>query len=363
MTEHSISSELPALYRAFLPEIFTDPIPRESLATCDNCAMCVAADGSTPRSARYFLPNLKCCTFFPDLPNYLVGALLADGDPALEEGRDRVRERIRSRVGVTPFGVLPPKSYHLIYNHADNKAFGRASSLLCPYYHRTHNNCTIWKYRNAVCSTFFCKFVAGSDGKKLWKEVKGYLSEAQAVLSAYALHRQGYDAERLAENPLADHEEKPRLSLFDLEETADEVAYAKTWGTWANREEQLYLACFEEVRKLTPDRFQNLMGFRGQLGRETLEARRRQVIEPELPTRLCRRGAIDSKPLDGDRILIDSINGFIAMPRLVMDVLDLFDGVRSTEEVVSLAETQLGIELDHALVVTLYQNGLLQADG
>ena len=37
-----------------------------------------------------FEPSTKCCTFLPELPNFLVGAMLADTDPAAAEGRASV---------------------------------------------------------------------------------------------------------------------------------------------------------------------------------------------------------------------------------------------------------------------------------
>jgi hypothetical protein len=67
-----------------MAELLGGIIPRESRASCDNCAMCAvggAGQQSAPR-AYFFDPLVKCCSFVPDLPNFLVGGILSDADPA-----------------------------------------------------------------------------------------------------------------------------------------------------------------------------------------------------------------------------------------------------------------------------------------
>src|SRR3954454_5365908 len=104
---------LPVLYRPLLPAFFDTEAPAEEKATCGSCAMCPppGAEGD----GAYFRPDVKCCTYHPRLPNYLVGALLADDDPALAEGRRRV-EGVRGVGGgmrgpnrLPPLGGAPPR--------------------------------------------------------------------------------------------------------------------------------------------------------------------------------------------------------------------------------------------------------------
>ena len=47
----------------------------------------------------FFHRDTKCCTYLPDLPNFLVGRILEDPDPALAPGRASVERRIDARVG------------------------------------------------------------------------------------------------------------------------------------------------------------------------------------------------------------------------------------------------------------------------
>src|SRR5687767_8577752 len=63
---------MPRLFEKWLSQAFKSPIPRESKAHCADCPMCGA------EAAERFNPSTKCCTYVPDLPNFLVGAILSD---------------------------------------------------------------------------------------------------------------------------------------------------------------------------------------------------------------------------------------------------------------------------------------------
>ena len=95
----TLRETFPRVYAGLLPGFFDHPAPEEKKATCDACAMCPPAGEPTVEGVVYFRPDAKCCTFTPRLPNYLVGAILSDPNPAMAEGRRRVRARIAQRVG------------------------------------------------------------------------------------------------------------------------------------------------------------------------------------------------------------------------------------------------------------------------
>src|SRR5260221_469601 len=116
----------------------------------------------------------------------MTGTLLLDeerGGTIPRRGRDPrliarpapTPKRVASRVAVDPMGVHPPAAYTLLYDRARG-AFGRASSLRCPLYDAPTGACTVWRHREATCSTWFCKYVAGADGRQFWTAVKTYLS-------------------------------------------------------------------------------------------------------------------------------------------------------------------------------------------
>ncbi|MFN7131208.1 MAG: hypothetical protein ACK4N5_03945, partial [Myxococcales bacterium] len=246
----SILDTLPALYRDLLPPFFRSPIPEETKATCAACPMCASggADRVDPVDgvARTFRPDTKCCTYHPRLPNYLVGALLADSDPALEEGRRRVRAKLASGVGVHPLWLKPPARFTLLYGNG-RQFFGRTESLRCPYYDVGGGGCTIWKFRESVCSTFYCRYVAGADGRRFWMSLKSFLALVELQLSRYAvlqllpeLVHEAKDKEEILSGPGGP------LGADDLDERPlPPKAHAALWGEWSGREEALYRAAFD----------------------------------------------------------------------------------------------------------------------
>ena len=79
MTSPKGGEPLPPLYANWMAELLGGIIPRESRASCDNCAMCAvggAGQQSAPRPY-FFDPLVKCCSYVPDLPNFLVGGIFA----------------------------------------------------------------------------------------------------------------------------------------------------------------------------------------------------------------------------------------------------------------------------------------------
>ncbi|HET9234949.1 MAG TPA: hypothetical protein VFP10_12480, partial [Candidatus Eisenbacteria bacterium] len=71
-------SALPPLYAAWMEKILPGKIPSENNATCDNCAMCAPEDQTPQSSGFFFDPHVKCCSYLPELYNFLVGGILAD---------------------------------------------------------------------------------------------------------------------------------------------------------------------------------------------------------------------------------------------------------------------------------------------
>src|SRR3954447_17812429 len=114
-----ILDSLPVLYADLFPDFFRKEIPAETKATCTSCAMCPSSASGAVESvdgvSRLFRPDTKCCTYYPKLPNYLVGALLSDTRDELGEGRRRVGEKLASRAGVTPQWARPTARYYLLY--------------------------------------------------------------------------------------------------------------------------------------------------------------------------------------------------------------------------------------------------------
>lgn len=265
MTPHapSLRSLLPDAVKALVPDSFDQPLVPEPRATCGDCAMCSKSDDTESPLSDFFRPDTKCCTYHPILPNYLVGALLANTDPSFDEGRRRIRAKIEQRIGVSPGWIRMPRKYEVLLE-ASRAAFGRSTVLRCPYYEQTSGNCTIWRFRESVCSTFFCKHARGATAHTFWMALKGYLNVIEKTLSLWSSH---------AVCPEAREPVPPRTKL-DVEDLEDRPphpeVYEKLWAGWAGREEAFYVACFEHVRDISREDFAALVDD-SEDGKEALE--------------------------------------------------------------------------------------------
>ena len=203
---------LPELYHPLLPDVFDVLAPTEQKATCASCAMCPPKDAPAPAAdVTYFRPDAKCCTYEPRLPSYLVGAILADERPDLAEGRSRIRAKIAARSGTTPQWIAPPAKREVLFGAAWRNAFGRSLVLLCPYFARDSGLCTIWRHREAVCSTFFCKYDAAADGQQFWGSVRALVGYVERVVSLYVTREllPGYQPQTDSDLTLEELEDRP----------------------------------------------------------------------------------------------------------------------------------------------------------
>src|ERR1700735_2429640 len=105
------SSPLPPVQAAWISEIVGGPIPAETQATCDDCAMCNQVDPA----ASSFNPETKCCTYLPSLAHFLVGQVRVEDGTAGAAGRESVRARIAAGIGVTPLGLDKAPAYDALY--------------------------------------------------------------------------------------------------------------------------------------------------------------------------------------------------------------------------------------------------------
>ncbi len=355
-----LRAKLNPIYEPLLGPLFDRPEIVEERATCDNCAMCDHGQG-VQLDVAYFKPDAKCCTYYPMLPNYLVGGILADPDPALEEGRRRLRERIASRIGVTPGWLAPPRKVTVI-SAAARSVFGRSAALRCPYFDiENGGRCTIWKYRENVCTTYFCKFTNGKPGWDFWHALKEYLGHLEVMLSNYAVK---------TIDPLMTEPTIPRLQLTveDLEDRApNDADYASYWSTWRGREEEFYIACYEKVRSVARSDFQRFVDG-SEKGAELLETVRVRWDEMTnrtvLPKNLVRNPKMKERYLD-DAVVVTSYNPFdsFKMDRDLFDVLAHFEAKESVERNLQRLRDEHGAELEPELLAYLYTHGVLVAPG
>jgi hypothetical protein len=204
-----------------------------------------------------FQPNIKCCGYQPELYNFNAGRILADTHPLGEAARTFVRKRIAERVGVTPFSIAQPPVYRTIYENAAG-AFGNAPVLRCPFYvDQDGGLCGVWAHREAVCTTYFCKYEHGAMGRIFWRVMTTLLAAIEYTLKLWLLREAGLDEETQADlwsrQEIERRGARPPLDAATLGNTVDPVRYAKDWGNFLGREEEFYRRCAEIAGGLTWD--------------------------------------------------------------------------------------------------------------
>ena len=351
-----LAERLPALYARLFPELVATEAPVEALATCRNCAM-AAGDDVRP-GALYFAADAKCCTYHPSVPNYLAGALLADADPHLAEGRRRVRERIARRSGISPLGLEPPGDQAQRYERLMPRLFGRVRALRCTFFDTDGGGCTIWPFREATCSTYHCKFVHGADGRAYWDALKGVLGQIQADLSLLAMHRLGIAADRAPGR----HACEPSAEELDGE-PAPEARHRAAFGEWSGREEEYYRRCFEVVSALDPAEARAACGIRLTVREAALAACRDTIAAPSLPDPLLRNPRLETWPGPDGTVTVVGFSGNqpVRLRREVLRLLDDFDGRTPTADVLAGIVSREGLTLSPGLLLRLWQQRLLIA--
>lgn len=351
---------IPELYSNFLSGFFKDAIPKETAAECSDCSMWLNDEGIL-KSRVGFSQEIKCCTHYPNMPNYLIGALLNNKATGLEEGRRRIQTAIRSRIGVVPQGIQRPPKYDLLMKGASPDAFGRSKALVCPYYEEKEGKCTIWPFRNASCSTWFCKHNAGEEGRRFWKSLKQYLKHVETTLIQYSLYKMGLNLQKV----IFAHSSSEALTAQELDELPpDPKAYEAIWGEWVGHEEDFYKNTCFLVGALDREGFGQLTGITHQILLEDLGRKRRNLLNLRPSNMLKRNPKLEVEKLTEDRYALIGYSPLdpIEVPKKVYDMLDFFDGKRSNEEACRLIRQDIGVEPAEDLLYSLYQFRILVDD-
>ena len=359
-------SPLPPLYAGWVDTLLAGPIPHETEATCDDCAMCAPAGAPADVSDVFFDPRTKCCTYIPTLANYLVGRLLADEDPAFAAGRATVETRLRAGVAVTPLGLGQPPTFAVLYENTAPNSFGRSPSLRCPHYlEEQGGRCGVWKHRASVCATWFCKHVRGATGMGFWRTLHQLLGSVERSLSHWCVLELDVGADALAR--LFPAPTRPGRSEMSSRHTLDDVVnlevYRALWGRWDGREAEFYRECSRLVSRLSWDDVVAIGGPDVRVfSRLTTEAYRR-LMSDDIPARL-KVGALNVMRMDRKSCRVWAHDGAdpLELSRALMDLFPYFDG-RPTAEALQAIEAVEGVRIDPALVRRLVDFAILVPHG
>ncbi len=358
---------LAPLHARWLEAALGGKIPSEPHATCENCAMLPVSGGADgERDAVYFNPKTKCCTYLPKLHNFLVGAILADGSPDMAEGRARVVERIGKKVGVTPLWVGAGGAYNLLYDHGDG-VFGHSEAMLCPYYleDRIGGECGIWRHRNSVCMTWFCKHERGDTAKRFWDSARELLTAIEENLAIHCLVTLGFDHAALRVNfPLKLPPSQRRTEAVkgdEIDGTVSPERYRSLWGSWAGREQELYRECDAIVRNLEWKAVERIGGATVALHAQLARAAYDAVTSDALPERL-EVGNLSVIGVGHGTVRLATYSAYdpIDAPAVLLPALPAFDGSKVPDALRAIKKDH-GLVLRRQLVRKLVDYGVLRA--
>jgi hypothetical protein len=336
---------LPPRLAGWAARLLDGPIPRETHATCATCAMASGDPDGDERTS--FDPDLKCCTYLPELPNFTVGAILSSADAA---AREPVRRRIAGRASVTPLGVGQPPQR--VDEAAPPGVFGRDPALLCAHY--AGGQCSIWAHRDSVCATYFCKFQRGGVGLRFWTALRAALATSERALARRCLLDLGLQPSAMA----ALGRLPSTLSVLPAV-AMDAAVYAQIWGGWEGREEAFFLEAARAADGITWDDIERAGGAELAIRAEAARHEYRTLVRPTLPERPVARSIL-IRPSGSDVTEVAAYSAIdpIALPPLVVAALGHFDG-RPLADALAAARARERVGISEELVQTLADFGVI----
>lgn len=256
-------SIIPHIYKPLIQKQILNLDVTETKATCSNCLR--ARD---KRFAYTYRKDLKCCTFHPFLPNYAVGALLQSSEGQI--GVQKIKQKIEGREFALPMGIVAPFDYQFKFLTREEEQFGNDPNLLCPYYDQKQHQCSVWRYRGVVCTTFFCRSDDGQNGLKFWAVLNDYLSYVEMALAEECLVQLDFSPRDLSDQLF--YLNKREFENDEVEQKNLPAAQDKLlWNGYTDKIE-FYKKCFAIVQKLDRNQFKEVIGQQGlELEKEVIQ--------------------------------------------------------------------------------------------
>lgn len=347
----TLSGPLPPLYARWMADLLPGPLPVERYATCGDCAMCATPATSQTAQLAFYNPRTKCCTYLPNVWNFLAGRLLADDDPAAARGRATVEARIDAGAGVTPLGLGRTPAYVVLYAHIEG-AWGKSMSMRCPHYlEEEGGRCGVWKHRESTCATWFCKYERGAVSLDFWRAIHQLLQTAERGVAQWCVGELEIGADAL--HDLFPHGAELRAMKMSAEEfdgRADPVRYRRVWGRWLGRERDFYRQAARLVEDMRWDDVTRICGPDLDLFARVTRAAWDRLASDAVPGRL-RVAKYEVLDTGAEHVAVTGYNGSdpLRLPRRLVAVLGYFDG-RPTERVLQAIEEREGLTIEPALV-------------
>ncbi len=288
-------------------------------------------------SAKSTYMNTKCCVYYAELPNYLLGGLLQDSRDSLKEGQDIARKLIEAKVGISPYGIRKPVWYKKFEKEKKKRSDVNSMTqeekekLRCPFYGKD-GNCTTWAYREHCCSTHFCFSVGGKSGTEFWNKFDKFLHKSEAVLAQYAATKLGCSVALNKEN-LADES----LNADDNNRVINEKKYSQIWSSWAGKEEEFYIASYEVIKSLTKAEYLSIIDEEIETTIPEFKDLISQFKENIIPNNLKWNNETQIELMPNNLVKVSTSIGSHELEMTKLPILQAFDGSKELIKMVHLA--------------------------
>ncbi|MDA9951249.1 hypothetical protein N9D31_01615 [Oligoflexaceae bacterium] len=223
-------------WKRFLPEeALNFSPPKEKRADCLNCPK-IKSD--------QFRPSVKCCTYHPKVPNYMLGYALKESKTSAKKITALVEKGRFTPEG----GGHTPLQWMDVMRLDQSKSYGKSDEVVCSFVE--DGGCSIYSHRNSACATYFCQY---DDvwGEEFWERMHHYMGRVELALVQICLKEAGFDLERY-------HQEFSFLSKKRADEVCDPVtkmwnkdSLDRLWGNYRGREAEFFRRCADTVDALS----------------------------------------------------------------------------------------------------------------
>ena len=295
---------------------------------------------------RAFAPESRCCTYVPALPNFLVGAILSARGPGALQAQAGVRARMADPRALTPHGLDPtPVEKERYAALVAAGAFGRDPALRCPH-HLPGGACAIWRHRNAICATWYCRHERGAAGERFWQALQRALTAIELELCHHVACALLYPAE------------PPRAPDPADPADPDDPDELPEWAAWRGREADYYRRAWARVAAMSADEILAIAADGAAQAIADLRAAHAALTAPAPPARLLpgTYEVVERRGADARVVGYSEIDAITA-PAALIDRLARFDGRPTPVVLADLAAD--GVLVDDALLRRLVDFGVL----
>jgi len=225
--------EFPGIWQYILPEEFMWlKLPNERFTVCNKCHRV---------KAHNYRADCRCCTYFPQIPNFSLGLALKDPD-----SKHFVKELIENGSALPEGSQFSPKQLYDSTKDFTDELFGSSTSVTCPFIEPEGPVCGIYPYRNSICATFFCENDHGDIGFEYWDKIQALVGQIETSICQWVMDEVGLNAKSYIErmNSLSDKIDE----LSDPASGTWSLSIRKfLWGEWFKREIEFFEKCADFV--------------------------------------------------------------------------------------------------------------------